>query len=121
MGMSEFASQAWLREALWPSFREKNSLLCAEWLDLNTRPFPATYKFTRATNPLPFIGRVTETRAFEDCSGRETDGKRVPGQVGTCGCVKENRLAEKELLNSTWRGRGLSEEPEIRTGRLKEH
>lgn len=63
-----------------------------------------------------------ETQDFGDCSGRAADGKHVPGQAGMCACMKEkNRLAEKELLNSTWWSRGLSGEHDIRTDRLKEH
>lgn len=44
-----------------------------------------------------------ETQDFEESSGRWINGKHVPGQVGTCACMKEtNRLAEKELLNGTF-------------------
>lgn len=87
----------------------------------NTSQFTVTHKFTQAISVLPFHNTVTETQDFEDCSGRKTDGKGVPGQVGTCACRKENRLPEKELLSSTWWSRGLSGEHDIRTDRLKEH
>lgn len=104
------------------SVQEKNHYCAPNGWDLNRRQFTVTHKFTQATNVLPFSDAVTETQDFEDCSGRETNGKCVPGQAGTCACMKEtNRLAEKELLNSTWWSRGLSREPDIRTDRLKEH
>lgn len=105
------------------SVQEKKNRYCAPngW-DLNTRQFIATHKFTQATNAFPFNDIVTKTQDFEECSGRETDRKHVPGQAGTCVYMKEkNRLAEKELLNSTWWSRGLSGEHDIRTDRLKEH
>lgn len=110
-------------EGLWPLFRKKKNHYCAPngW-DLNTRQFIATHKFTQATNAFPFNDIVTKTQDFEECSGRETDRKHVPEQAGTCVYMKEkNRLAEKELLNSTWWSRGLSGEHDIRTDRLKEH
>lgn len=100
----------------------KKSLQCTKWLGCEHKAAPRPSQITQARNVFHFNSAVMKTQDLEEGSGKETDREHITGQEDVNLCKKKkNRLAEKELLSSTWWSRGLSGEHDIRTDRLKEH